>query len=236
MSQVKYEQIGVAMTCRSYEEYIRMFALNPSAVSTGPILDVAAGASSFVAEAYANGTEAVAVDPQYGNGFEEIIDHASREIETSTAKLDRLKEHLDWTFYGDLTRHKAMREASLHRFAEDFRSGKEQGRYVAATLPQLPFASDTFALVVSSHFLFLYHEQFDYEFHISAIRELYRVCRPGGEIRLYPVMTLGFEPYPYMDRLLTDVRAFGGKPTIGATGLPFIPASVNYLRIDKAHE
>ncbi len=49
----RYEQIGVAMTCRSYEEYERMFACDFGGSKLGAILDIAGGASSFTADARA---------------------------------------------------------------------------------------------------------------------------------------------------------------------------------------
>ncbi|RAV19096.1 methylase, partial [Paenibacillus contaminans] len=32
-----YEQIGVAMTCRSFEEYVLMFALDEDKLKEGPV-------------------------------------------------------------------------------------------------------------------------------------------------------------------------------------------------------
>jgi SAM-dependent methyltransferase len=232
-NQASYEQIGVAMTCRSFAEYERMFALENLHESTGPILDVAAGASSFIAEAAARGIAAFAADPLYDAPPDQIQKHGAEEIEISTAKLVKLQERLDFSYYGNMDQHRAMRERSLARFIEDFEQGKREGRYVAAKLPDLPFADDTFTLVLCSHFLFLYHEQFGYEFHIQAIRELYRVTKPGGELRLYPLMTLRFEPYPMLERLLEDVRGLGGSPRLCESKLPFIPKSTQYLVIDK---
>jgi hypothetical protein len=58
-----YEQLGVAMTCRSFAEYERMFDLVKSDLQKGSILDIASGASSFTAMARRHGYEAFAVDP-----------------------------------------------------------------------------------------------------------------------------------------------------------------------------
>lgn len=60
-----YEQIGVAMTSRSYIEYERMFVLNTEALKGKSVLDVAGGASSFTAEARKKGIFAEAADPMY---------------------------------------------------------------------------------------------------------------------------------------------------------------------------
>ncbi|TVY06658.1 class I SAM-dependent methyltransferase [Paenibacillus cremeus] len=229
----KYEQIGVAMTCRSYEEYVRMFALREEMLGSGPILDVSAGASSFVAYACGRGKQAVAADPLYRMAVEEIREHGRQEIETSTAKLAGLEDRFDWTFYGSLDQHQAMRERSLQRFVTDYELDTDHQRYIAAGLPSLPFESNTFELVMCSHFLFLYHEQFDYSFHRDAVKELFRVCRPGGEVRIYPIYTLGWERYPHLDLILEELRVEGAEASVLRSGLPFIPGSTELLCLKK---
>ena len=52
---------------------------------------------------------------------------------------------------------------AMRRFLADFARGKCEGRYLDASLPDLPFEDNGFDLALSSHFLFLYSEQFDYE-------------------------------------------------------------------------
>lgn len=228
-----YEQAGVAMTCRSYDEYLRMFSLPAELLEAGPILDVAAGASSFVAEASRRGYPASAADPLYAMTKDEIAEHGSREIHVSTEKLGKLKHLFDWSYYGDLGRHRANREASLERFSKDFSARKEEGRYVSAMLPHLPYADGSFALVLCSHFLFLYQEQFDYEFHLRAVKELYRVCRPGGEVRIYPVYSLKWERYAELGRLMEALEVEGAEADLLPSSLPFIPGSSELLRLRK---
>ncbi|MEJ9368520.1 hypothetical protein P9253_06020, partial [Schinkia azotoformans] len=60
-----YAQSGVAMTCRSYQEYKEMFMLKEGLLRNGRILDIASGASSLTAELNQKGYEAIAVDPLY---------------------------------------------------------------------------------------------------------------------------------------------------------------------------
>ena len=47
-----------------------------------------------------------------------------------------------------------------------------------------------------SHFLFLYSEQLDYNFHVSAIEEMLRV---SNEVRIFPLLTLMQKVSPYLD-------------------------------------
>ncbi|CAG7625329.1 hypothetical protein PAESOLCIP111_02715 [Paenibacillus solanacearum] len=231
--QPKYEQTGVAMTCRSYEEYVRMFALESELAPRGPVLDVSGGASSFAAVLSGQGIQVSAADPLYVMPPESIYAHGVREIEVSTEKLSRLERQFDWSFYGSLTQHRAMREQALERFIADYRSDTEKVKYVDAGLPNLPFQDDTFGLVLCSHFLFLYHEQFDYEFHEKAVFELLRVCRPGGQVRMYPIYTLGWDRYPHMERLVHELRKRGAQVEFVPSELPFIPGSSELLCVFK---
>lgn len=228
-----YEQIGVAMTCRSFEEYVLMFALDEDKLKEGPVLDVGAGASSFVASANERGIRAVAADPLYDLSKEKIAEHGRKEIETSTAKLAGLTGKFDWTYYGDLNKHRDNRERSLELFLQDYDAGLAEGRYTAGKLPRLPFADDSFATVLCSHFLFLYAEQFGYDFHLQAIRELARVCRPGGEVRIYPLIDLKWRPFALLPELLDDLCRDGYTIHFYESDLPFIPNSRQLLGVQK---
>ena len=229
----KYEQIGVAVTCRGYEEYVRMFALDETRLAAGEVLDVAAGASSYTADLGARELRAVAADPRYGQAPGALVAEAREEIAASTNKLRGLAHRFDFSYYGDLDRHRAMREASLGRFAADYARAYGSERYTEASLPSLPFADNRFALVLCSHFLFLYGEQFDYAFHAASVLELLRVCRPGGEVRIYPAATLAFEPYPRLDELLAEAEEAGARVRMEPTNLPFIPTPSQVLILEK---
>ncbi|NHN31285.1 class I SAM-dependent methyltransferase [Paenibacillus agricola] len=233
MSNQKYEQAGVAMTCRSFAEYEQMFNFELAELQDTAILDVAGGASSFVAEACARGIQARAVDPLYELDPESIYTYGLKEIETSTEKIARLESSFDWSYYGNLGNHRKSREQSLARFIDDYRNQRETGRYISALLPQLPYEAGTFSLVVCSHFLFLYHEQFDYEFHLRAVEELLRVCRVGGQVQIYPLRTLHWDLYPHLEQLIDALEQQGAKSVLLPSSLPFIPGSDQLLCITK---
>lgn len=239
----EYEQVGVAVTCRSFDEYARMFALRETDLSQGPILDVAGGASSFAAEANRRGYEAVAADPSYVRDADQFQSETLREIEESTAKLSRIREQYDWSYYGSLDKHREGRLRSARIFHEDYKPdvaavGDGRGTscskaYVAAALPELPFADDSFSLVLCSHFLFLYADQFGEQFHREAVRELVRVCRPDGEVRIYPLLSLRWETYPGLESLAEELASAGHRVNRMKSALPFIPGSDEMLRIGK---
>ena len=231
MTQSYYEQVGVAMTCRGFEEYEAMFGITEDELRKGAILDVAGGGSSFTAEARARGYETYAVDPRYEGDVTRWIEEAREEIEVSTAKLEALKEKFDWSYYDSIDRHQEGRIDSLDKFAAHVQSPEGPSVYSGGSLPNLPYADQSFSVVLCSHFLFLYAEQFGRTFHELSIRELMRVCKPGGMVRIYPLLSLKWEPYEGLEKLLEMVRAVGGKPALRASRLPFIPGSNQMLEI-----
>ncbi|CAN7649897.1 class I SAM-dependent methyltransferase [Paenibacillus sp. LjRoot153] len=228
-----YEQVGVAMTSRSYVEYEKMFMLQRADLVGKRVLDVAGGASSFTAEARQLGIEAEAVDPLYAKSPSAIAEHGMQEIELVAAKMAKLTDVYDWTFYGSVEQHRAGRIHALQRFVEDFSSAEGSARYHIAALPSLPFEAESFDLVMCSHFLFLYEEQFDYAFHLAAVRELLRVCKPGGEVRIYPLMSFRTEEYSRLHDLINEFELAGFTLQKREASLPFLPNSHQFLSIKK---
>lgn len=226
-----YEQVGVAATCRGYEEYERMFNL-PGQLEGKRILDIAGGASSFTADCSSRGIFAQAVDPRYAYAPEIVLADAREEIETSTEKLRSLAHRFDWSFYGNIDLHRAGRLESFHRFAADYSAADAKDRYIAGSLPELPCADQSFDLVLCSHFLFLYADQFDASFHERAVLDMIRVCRPGGQVRIYPLLSLRWAPYPHMDSLLAAILSVGAVPSLETSRLPFMPNSSEMLVIN----
>lgn len=227
-----YPQVGVASTSRSFEEYCAMFNLQDNVLINGPVLDVAGGASSFTSQLQARGVKAMAVDPFYKGLTEDVIAAAHKEIEVSSAKLAANSGAYDWSYYGSPELHRENRERSLALFAEDFRSQDASNRYYCASLPDLPFEDNTFGLVVCSHFLFLYADSFGEKFHADSIAEMLRVLKPGGELRLYPLISLKWEECPYIPQLLQQLKGAAEVEYI-ATGLPFMPVPSSLLRLVK---
>ncbi|PWV99672.1 methyltransferase family protein [Paenibacillus cellulosilyticus] len=226
-----YEQAGVAATCRGYEEYQRMFDL-PDQLEGKHVLDIAGGASSFTADCSGRGIYAQAVDPRYAYDPEIVLADAREEIETSTEKLRSLAHRFDWSYYGGIDQHRTGRLESFHRFAADYSAPDAKQRYIAGSLPALPFADRSFDLVLCSHFLFLYADQFDADFHERAVLDMIRICRPGGQVRIYPLLSLRWEPYPHMNRLLAAICNTGAVPSIEDSLLPFIPKSSKMLVVN----
>ena len=73
---------------------------------------------------------------------------------------------------------------------------------MAGRLPRLPFRDGQFELTLVSYLMFVYEEQFDYEFHKQSVMEIMRVTR--GEARCYPLVSFEAKRCRYLDRLKAD--------------------------------
>lgn len=88
-----------------------------------------------------------------------------------------------------------------------FASTTGSSAYVAAALPELPFADGAFDVALSAHLLFLYGDRLDVAFHRSALAELARVA--SDEVRVYPLCGLDTERYDRVDEAVAPLRAAG---------------------------
>jgi len=71
-------------------------------------------------------------------------------------------------------------------------------------LPKLSFKDNSFDLVLSSHFLFLYSEHFDLQFHIDSILEMCRVSKK--EVKVFPLLDLKNQKSKYLESILDILR------------------------------
>lgn len=77
------------------------------------------------------------------------------------AQVRRNVDDFVWTHVPSIKELGRRRLWAMRRFLSDYAVGMEEGRYVDASLPELPFADGAFDLALSSHFLFLYTEEFN---------------------------------------------------------------------------
>lgn len=198
---------------RNLAEYRRLFALRDThELHVGArVLDVAAGPSSFTTEVHARGVRATAVDPHYGARLESLTllarsDHA-RVSTQMRAKPGLLRPGAE--SFPDIETAIEARGAAAARFLADYEDGFLHGRYLGAALPELPLADASFDLTLCAHLLFLHAGLLDYAFHLAACRELIRVTRPGGEVRLHPICSGDGNTYIELDRLRADLATGG---------------------------
>ncbi|RZS87557.1 methyltransferase family protein [Motilibacter rhizosphaerae] len=189
------------VTARSLREYAAMLGLDPAALAGRDVLDCPGGAASFAAEAAALGARVTAADPVYALPAGEVAVRALDDTAAGARGIAAHAERYAWTTFAGPEEHAAERTAAAARFAWDLRVSPE--RYVAAALPDLPFSDGSFDLVLSSHLLFTYADRLDPAFHVAAARELVRVCRPGGEVRVFPLVP--HDPAAYAP--VAEVRA-----------------------------
>jgi hypothetical protein len=190
---------------RSFDEYRRMFALSENDLRSR-ILGCADGPASFNAEASIAGHRVVSCDPLYRYTTDQIRERVQA---TSEVILEQTRHNVDqfvWTTIRSIDELRAMRMSSMETFLADFEAGRREGRYLDATLPNLPFTPESFDLALCSHFLFLYSEQFSEDFHLTALRE---VCRVAKEVRVFPLIALDGTRSPYVDALQKRLEAEG---------------------------
>ena len=201
---------------RSAAEYRSIWGLAPEDLVGRRVLDCPCGPAGFVAACRKIGAEAVGCDPVLSESVETIRqrgDRDRRDTETVLASSDPTLASRDPVAWNQ------EKKRSLEAFLEDFaahgpRGTSPDGRYVAASLPELPFDDRSFDLVLSAHLLFSYADvaagglvdaahALDLEFHLAAVEELARVA--GQELRLYPVYACdSTSPRPHA--LLEPVR------------------------------
>jgi hypothetical protein len=190
---------------RSFDEYRRMFQLSAQDLF-GRILGCGDGPASFNAEATALGHQVISCDPIYAFSKSEIEQRVQACKDDMIAQVRAQLDGFRWTDFRDPDHLAECRLAAMRRFLDDFDLGREQGRYVTASLPTLPFQDDRFDLALVSHLLFLYSEQLNYDFHLASLNELLRVAR---EVRIFPLLTLERRISPHVEAI-TQVIAEAG--------------------------
>lgn len=216
----------ILLTSRSFAEYIAFFNLDPNKLP-GRIVDVSAGASSFVAEATRRGVDALAVDPAYQE------EGMRTRLQTSVAGGNQLiathSDHFVYDWYGTPEHRAVMRREAMELFLADYRS--HPGRYRAAALPELPLETGSFDVALCSHLLFSWAEMFNEPWHLAALVELARVA---DEVRVYPLVLQGSgSPISFMDPLRTRLlQQFGIDSSIDRVPYEFQRGACHMLRLE----
>jgi SAM-dependent methyltransferase len=195
---------------RNAHEYLRMFDLLESEL-TGRILGCGDGPASFNAELTALGRHVISVDPIYVFSAEAIRSRVDATYETIIGQVKQHPERYVWREFADADAVGATRLAAMECFLADFETGKREGRYIEGSLPDLPFEPDSFDLTLCSHLLFLYSEQLDADFHISAVRELLRLAR---DVRIFLLLALNCELSPHLPVVMAWCEAQGYRAEV----------------------
>ena len=215
---------------RSKKEYMEMFNLTQEDVLNKKILGCGDGPSSFNTEVDYDGGEVVSIDPLYAYEKKEIM---KRIDEVAPVVMDEVKANADkfvWKSIPDLESLEYIRIEAMMEFLMDYEDGKEEGRYVEAQLPNLPFEDNSFDLALSSHLLFLYSDHLDLDFHKASIEEMLRVA---DEVRIFPLLTLTNEPSPHVEPVMEYLKEKGYDVRIEKIAYEFQKGADNMMKISK---
>ena len=212
---------------RNLEEYRQIFSLSEEDLKK-KILGCGDGPSSFNAELTALGGDVVSIDPIYEFSKEHL---SSRIDEVATEVMSMVRQNRTnfvWRNIKSPEELEQIRMSAMRVFLEDYPEGLKQKRYCFEMLPSLSFKDNSFDLALSSHFLFLYSEHLDFEFHISAILEMLRVA---DEVRIFPLMTLNNTYSPHLKKVREVLAQKGYKSEIIKTEYEFQQGADKMLRV-----
>ena len=102
-------------------------------------------------------------------------------------------------------------------------------RYIATEYPRTQFTDKEFTISLISHFLFMYDEHLNYEFHKKTISESIRIT--SKEIRIFPIVNLKGERSLFVKRLMEDSEFRDYKMTIKKVDYEFVKNGNEMLKI-----
>lgn len=190
---------------RTYEEYLQMFNLNESDLVGQRILDCPAGACSFTAKGNQLHLDVTAADIAYYFATDELADKGAQDIAHAMNELEKVKDNFVWEYFKSIEELTLARSEALHSNTTHRRQAPE--RYVPVILPDLPFPDGAFDLTLSAHFLFMYSDRLDYDFHLRTIHQLMRVT--SKELRIFPLVDLSCKRYVHLERLMDELASQG---------------------------
>ena len=217
---------------RSLDEYTKMFALSSEDLQKS-ILGVGDGPASFNAEGTIKGYDITSIDPVYqfdGAGIKQRFDAV---VDNIIEQVIATPNNWVWSYHKNPQDLKANRVKALELFLQDYQQGKQAGRYLTQELPNLDFADRTFDLALCSHFLFLYSQQCDRDFHLAAIQEMLRV---SWEVRIFPLLTLMQETSPYVNDAIVKFSSLGYSVSIKSVPYELQPGANQMLVIKSIAE
>lgn len=227
--KTKQELDRVVFIGRTFEEYTHMFDLQLSELDGKRILDCPSGACSFTAHGRKQGLDVTASDIAYDHKLDDLEAKGLKDIEHAMETLEQAKSNYVWDYYVDVPGLRQHREQALRDCVRDMKEFPD--RYVAAVLPELPFDDEQVHLVLSAHFLFMYSDRLDYDFHIQTVRELLRVA--SEEVRIFPLTDLTGSRYAHLDRLIHELEAEGLQVTEVNVPYEFMKNGNSLLKISK---
>jgi hypothetical protein len=190
---------------RTFEEYFDMFSLSEEELQGKKILDCPAGACSFTAVGNKSGLDVTACDIAYYHSGKDLKNKGIQDIEHAMEHMQKAQNNYKWEYFKDVEGLRNHRLSALQDCAKDMK--ESSGRYIPVTLPSLPFKNEEFDILLSAHFLFMYADRLDYQFHIDTLNELLRVTKE--EVRIFPLVDLEGKRYEHLDKLINYLAENG---------------------------
>ena len=191
---------------RNLEEYIAMFLLSEDDLK-GKILGCGDGPASVNSELNKSKVDITSIDPIYQFSKDEIKGQIDKTSSVVSKQLLNNQNDFIWKNITSVDELIKIRLSAMNEFLDDYEVGKQEERYIYAELPSLVFEDNSFDLVWSSHFLFLYSEHFDLEFHKKAILEMCRVSKK--EVKIFPLLDLKNEKSEYLEPIINFMNSEG---------------------------
>ena len=212
---------------RSFDEYVAMFGLTPRDLGRR-IVGCGDGPAAFNAHANKLGGGVVSVDPLYAYSRAQITERIDAATPIMLAETERNKDEFVWQHVKSVEELAQLRASAMQEFLDDYEQGVKEYRYVDGELPSLPFMDHSFDVALCSHFLFLYSEQHDLEFHIASVKEL---CRIAEEVRIFPLYELGARPSRHLKQVVDACQQLKLHPEIVPVDYEFQKGANRYLRL-----
>ncbi|MCY3550631.1 MAG: methyltransferase domain-containing protein [Candidatus Poribacteria bacterium] len=212
---------------RSYDEYLDMFNLSEDDLARD-IVGIGDGPASFNFRMYQRKTPIVSVDPIYRYSEAELRQRIQETYDDVIAQARQNRDKFVWTKFSSVDELAEVRMQAMDAFCQDFESGKRQGRYIDASLPNLPFPDGHFDLVLSAHLLFFYSANRDLAFHLDAVRELLRI---GAEVKIFPIVDVNSNPSPFLSPVIDELEKDGIICTVERVPYHFQKTGNEMLRL-----
>jgi len=215
---------------RNLEEYRAMFLFSERDLKK-KILGCGDGPASVNTELNKMRVDITSIDPIYQFSKDEIKQQIEKTSLTVSQQLRDNQDDFIWKNIESVDKLIEMRLGAMDSFLADFESGNKAKRYIYEELPSLSFQDNSFDLVWSSHFLFLYSEHFDLEFHKKAILEMCRVS--SREVRIFPLLDLKNEKSRHLQEIVEFLQNQGFTTSIVKTEYEFQKGANEMLVIKK---
>ena len=214
---------------RTLEEYKKMFNLTEADLKS-KIIGCGDGPASFNCQINEIGGSAVSIDPIYRYTKEQIKNRIDEVANDILEQIIANKDNFVWKDIKDAKELYTIRMEAMNKFLKDYELGKEEKRYIFGQLPKLPFNDSSFDIALSSHFLLLYSEHLDLEFHKKAILEMLRVAK---EIRIFPIVDLHNKRSIHLDAIINMLKNRGLKTEVIKVDYEFQKGANEMLRVIK---